>query len=168
MKTSLRLLAIMLLSLSLSSCVSETSSSIASSVPNVSSSERVPSSALSSSAKPSVHASSSSEKSSSEKPLPSSSAAVYYTVSIYQSYYIEKEGRYGNPRFDTSVTREEGEYIFNTVEEMQELEMLCCPSSPHSGGLYATAGFYIDQECTKQIPFGVKVDSDMRIYYYCF
>ena len=168
MKTSLRLLAIMLLSLSLSSCVSETSSSIASSVPNVSSSERVPSSALSSSAKPSVHASSSSEKSSSEKPLPSSSAAVYYTVSIYQSYYIEKEGRYGNPRFDTSVTREEGEYIFNTVEEMQELEMLCCPFSPHSGGLYATAGVYIDQECTKQIPFGVKVDSDMRIYYYCF
>ena len=167
MKASLRLLAILGLSLSLSSCVGETSSSIASSVPNVSSSERVPSSALSSSAKPSVHASSSSEKSSSEKPLPSSSAAVYYTVSIYQSYYIEKEGRYGNPRFDTSVTREEGEYIFNTVEEMQELEMLCCPFSPHSGGLYATAGFYIDQECTKQIPFGVKVDSDMRIYYYC-
>ena len=100
--------------------------------------------------------------------MPSSSATVYYTVSIYQSYYIEKEGRYGNPRFDTSVTREEGEYIFNTVEEMQELEMLCCPFSPHSGGLYATAGFYIDQECTKQIPFGVKVDSDMRIYYYCF
>ena len=161
-------LTVAALGLVLSSCVGETSSSIASSVPNVSSSERVPSSALSSSAKPSVHASSSSEKSSSEKPLPSSSAAVYYTVSIYQSYYIEKEGRYGNPRFDTSVTREEGEYIFNTVEEMQELEMLCCPFSPHSGGLYATAGFYIDQECTKQIPFGVKVDSDMRIYYYCF
>ena len=100
--------------------------------------------------------------------MPSSSAAVYYTVSIYQSYYIEKDGRYGNPRFDTSVTREEGEYIFNTVEEMQELEMLCCPYFPHSGGLYAPAGFYIDQECTKQIPFGVEVDSDMRIYYYCW
>lgn len=167
MRNSLGLFAVCL-ALCLTSCVGETSSSIASSVPNVSSSERVPSSALSSSAKPSVQASSSSEKSSSEKPLPSSSAAVYYTVSIYQSYYIEKEGRYGNPRFDTSVTREEGEYIFNTVEEMQELEMLCCPFSPHSGGLYAPAGFYIDQECTKQIPFGVKVDSDMRIYYYCW
>lgn len=172
MRNSLGLFAVCL-ALCLTSCVGETSSSIASSVPNVSSSERVPSSALSSSAKPSVQASSSAEKSSSEKPssekpLPSSSAAVYYTISIYQSYYIEKEGRYGNPRFDTSVTREEGEYIFNTVEEMQELEMLCCPFSPHSGGLYAQAGFYIDQECTKQIPFGVKVNSDMRIYYYCW
>ena len=173
MKTSLRLLAILGLSLSLSSCVGETSSSIASSVPNVSSSERVLSSALSSSAKPSVPAGSSAEESSSEKPssdkpLPSSSAAVYYTVSIYQSYYIEKEGRYGNPRFDTSVTRKAGEYIYNSAEEKHELEMLCCPFSPHSGGLYISNGFYIDQECTKLLAYGVKVDSDMRIYYYCF
>jgi len=167
MKTSLRLLAIMLLSLSLSSCVGGTlpsslvssrqeTSSLLSSSPAVSSSERA------------APSSSKAASSSSTKQEPSNSTAIHYTVSIYQSYYIEKEGRYGNPRFDTSVTREEGEYIFNTVEEMQELEMLCCPFFPHSGGLYAPAGFYIDQECTKQIPFGVKVDSDMRIYYYCF
>ena len=168
MRNSLGLFVVCL-AMCLSSCVGEApSSSMPFSAPEVGSSERIPSSAAASSAKPSVQASSSSEKSSSEKPSPSSSAAVYYTVSIYQSYYIEKERRYGNPRFDTSVTREEGEYIFNTVEEMQELEMLCCPFFPHSGGLYALAGFYIDQECTKQIPFGVKVDSDLRIYYYCF
>nr|MCR5092148.1 hypothetical protein [Bacilli bacterium] len=89
-------------------------------------------------------------------------------VSIYQSYYIEKEGRYGNPRFDTSVTREAGESIYNSAEEKHELEMLCCPSSPHSGGLYISNGFYIDQECTKLLAYGVKVDSDLRIYYYCF
>ena len=143
---------------------------MSSSAPEVGSTPQVSSSAVASSAKPSVPAGpsaeeSSSEKPSSDKPSPSSSAAVYYTVSIYQSYYIEKEGRYGNPRFDTSVTREAGESIYNTIDEKHELEYICYETIPAGDVL---AGFFFDQECAKQIPYGLKVDSDMSIYYYCF
>lgn len=170
MRNSLGLFAVCL-ALCLTSCVGETSSSIASSVPNVSSSERVPSSALSSSAKPSVQASSSTEKSSSEKqssekPSPSSSAAVYYTVSIYQSYYIEKEGRYGNPRFDTSVTREAGHALHKDIEERHTLFESCHPDYRGMGEIYMMNGFYFQQECEKIISYAFVVDGDLSIYYY--
>jgi len=167
-------LTVAALGLVLSSCVGKVSSSVASSVPEVNSSEQVPSSTLSSSAKPSVQVSSSTEKSSSKKtsskkPLPSSSTAVHYTVSIYQSYYIEEKGEYGNPRFDTSVTREAGEPLYKNVKEIQALEECLDPEYYSTGGsgLYELIGFFLNEKCTIAISYNQIVNSDMDVFYYC-
>lgn len=104
---------------------------------------------------------------SSEKSKSSSSSTVYYTVSIYQSYYIEEEKAYGNPRFDIEVTREANEYLYNSMEEIQSLELLCRPIYPRNS-LHIIDGFYSDRECTKIIPYGVKVNSNLEIFYYCW
>ncbi len=169
MRNSLGLFAVCL-ALCLTSCVGETSSSVASSVPNVSSSERFPSSALPSSAKPSVQASSSTEKSSSEKPLPSSSATIYYTVSIYQSYYIEEKGEYGNPRFDTSVTREAGQPLYKNIKESHDLSGLCRPIyHPNGGdGAYGMDCFFLDKACKKYVTSDFVINENLSIYYYCY
>lgn len=158
------------LALALSACAGKASSSpMPSSAPEASSTPQVPSSALSSSAKPSVQASSSTEKSSSEKPLLSSSAAVHYTVSIYQSYYIEEKGEYGNPRFDTSVTREAGQPLYKNVKEIQALEECLGPEyySIGGSGLYELIGFFLNDKCTISIGYSQIVNSDMDVFYYC-
>ena len=168
MKASLRLLAILGLSLSLSSCVGgslpsslvssrQETSSLLSSSPAVSSSERA------------APSSSKAVSSSSAKQEPSSSTAVHYTVSIYQSYYIEKEGRYGNPRFDTSVTREAGEPLYKNVKEIQALEECLNPEyySIGGSGLYELIGFFLNDKCTVAIGYNQIVNSDMDVFYYC-
>ncbi|MCR5092303.1 MAG: hypothetical protein K6B51_06375 [Bacilli bacterium] len=160
-------LTVAALGLVLSSCVGKVSSSVASSAPEVNSSEQVPSSTLSSSAKPSVQASSSTEKSSSEKPSPSSSTAVHYTVSIYQSYYIEEKGEYGNPRFDTSVMREEGQFLFKDTKEEHDLRRICRPDYRGLGQIYFMFAFYKNEKCRERIIDGFAVDADLSIYYYC-
>lgn len=166
MKTSLRLLAIMLLSLSLSSCVGRTfpsslvsngqeTSSLLSSSSAVSSSERA------------APSSSKAASNSSTKQEPSSSTAVHYTVSIYQSYYIEEKGEYGNPRFDTSVTREEGQFLFKDTKEEHDLRGICRPDYRGLGQIYFMFAFYKNEKCRERIIDGFAVDADLSIYYYC-
>lgn len=166
MKASLRLLAIFGLTLSLSSCVGGTlpsslvssgqeTSSLLSSSPAVSSSERA------------APSSSKAASSSSAKQEPSSSTAVHYTVSIYQSYYIEEKGEYGNPRFDTSVTREEGQFLFKDTKEEHDLRGICRPDYRGLGQIYFMFAFYKNKKCRERIIDGFAVDADLSIYYYC-
>ena len=166
MKASLRLLAILGLSLSLSSCVGgplpsslvssrQETSSLLSSSPAVSSSEAA------------VPSSSKAASSSSTKQEPSSSTAVHYTVSIYQSYYIEGKGEYGNPRFDTSVTREEGQFLFKDTKEEHDLRGICRPDYRGLGQIYFMFAFYKNEKCRERIIDGFAVDADLSIYYYC-
>ena len=106
--------------------------------------------------------------SSSSEPAPSSSAVVYHTVSIYQSYYIREKGCYGDPRFDTSVKREDGQVLYKDAKEQNALFAVCGPTLHHIiGGWYEMNGFYKDEWCTDYISWAVVVKADLSIYYYC-
>ena len=124
------------------------------------------SSSAESSEKESIAFGSSSE--SSAKPESSSPTAVYYTVSIYQSYYIEEERSYGNPRLDTSVIYEAGQMLFSSVEEKNALADRLRPVFHPTGGTYVVDYFYPDEECTKRIPNGLVIEADLRIFYRCY
>lgn len=170
MKMRYGLLAIGCLSLFLSSCAdNQVESAPSSSRYQWSSTIRsLPSSSSSaeSSGKESIAFGSSSE--SSAKLESSSSTTVYYTVSIYQSYYIEKEGRYGNPRFDTSVIYEAGQILFSSVDEKNALADRLRPVFHPTGGTYVVDYFYPDTECSKRIPYGLVIEDDLSIYYRCY
>ena len=106
---------------------------------------------------------------SSAAPEPSSSSVVYCTVSIYQSYYIENEGRYGNPRFDTSVVYEAGTLLYSNFDERSDLMEKCRDDYRPIGGdgAYGFHAFFYDKECTRYIGYDCYINSDFRIYYYC-
>ena len=101
--------------------------------------------------------------------MPSSSAAVYYTVSIYQSYYIEKEGRYGNPRFDTSVTREAGQPLYANISEKHDLIDLCTEVFHPAGGdgIFDFHAFFEDETRRNAIGYKYYITFDISIFYYC-
>ena len=169
MKASLRLLVISGLALYLFSCTGE----VASSTPTSNGSEPFSSSLRTSSAPLPYESSdktSSTQKTSldSSEPGASSTVAVYYTVSIYQSNYIEEDGRYGNPRFDTSVIYEAGQILFSSVEEKNALADRLRPVFHPTGGTYVVDYFYPDEECTKRIPNGLVIEADLRIFYRCY
>ena len=170
MKMPYGLLAVACLSLSLSSCADNQAESVPSSsvyqwslpigdLP-------LSSPSVESSGKESTAFGPSSE--SSAAPEPSSSSAVYCTVSIYQSYFIEEERTYGNPRFDTSVTYEAGQILFSSVEEKNALADRLRPVFHPTGGTYVVDYFYPDEECTKRIPNGLVIEADLRIFYRCY
>jgi hypothetical protein len=170
MKASLRLLVISGLALYLFSCTGE----VASSTPTSNGSEPFSSSLRTPSAPLPYESSdkaSSTKKTSldSSEPGASSSVAVYYTVSIYQSYYIENEGRYGNPRFDTSVVYEAGTLLYSNFDERSDLMEKCCDDYRPIGGdgAYGFHAFFYDKECTRYIGYDCYINSDFRIYYYC-
>ena len=107
--------------------------------------------------------------SSSTKQEPSSSTAVHYTVSIYQSYYIEEKGEYGNPRFDTSVTREAGQPLYANISEKHDLMDLCTEVFRPTGGdgIYDFRAFFEDKRCRTAIGYKYYITSDVSIFYYC-
>ncbi len=169
MKTSLRLLVISGLALYLFSCTGE----VASSTPTSNGSEPFSSSLRTSSAPLPYESSdkaSSTKKTSldSSEPGASSTVAVYYTVSIYQSYYIEDKKSYGNPRFDTSVTREAGQLLCKDIKESHDLEGLCRPDYHALGQFYLMSAFYADEKCSVCISADFVVNADISIYYYCY
>ena len=170
MKMRYGLLAIGCLGLSLSSCVdNQIESALSSSTYRRSSTiGSLPSSSSSaeSSGKESMALGSSYE--SSAKPESSGSQTIYYTVSIYQSYYIEDERSYGNPRFDTSVTREAGQLLCKDIKESHDLEGLCRPDYHALGQFYLMSAFYIDEKCSKCVSADFVVNADISIYYYCY
>ena len=171
MKMPYGLLAVACLSLSLSSCADNQAESVPSSsvyqwslpigdLP-------LSSPSVESSGKESTAFGPSSE--SSAAPEPSSSSAVYCTVSIYQSYFIEEERTYGNPRFDTSVTYEAGTLLYSNFDERSDLMEKCRDDYRPIGGdgAYGFHAFFYDKECTRYIGYDCYINSDFRIYYYC-
>ena len=108
-------------------------------------------------------------------PLPSSKPAssssldgkIYHTVSIFQSYYVEEDGAYGNPRFDFSVKIEEGKPLYANSNEHDALTRQCNEIYHPNGGYYLCVGFYSDVTCTSYITSYMLVESDMNAYYYC-
>ena len=163
------LLALACLSLSLSSCADNR----AESAPSSSGYQRslpigdLPSSSSSAESQMGSSTAVAPSSESSATTEPSSSSVVYYTVSIYQSYYIENEGRYGNPRFDTSVTREAGQPLFKDIKGENDLRGMCRPVFNAISGMYYLNAFYQDEGCETHISKNFIVDSAMSIYYYC-
>ena len=143
MKMPYGLLAVACLGLSLSSCADNQ----AESVPSSSGYQwslpigDLPSSSSSAESRRGTSTAIAPSSESSAAPEPSSSSAVYCTVSIYQSYFIEEERTYGNPRFDTSVTYEAGHVLFETREESHALLNRCRPVYSPSGGVYIESFF---------------------------
>ena len=98
----------------------------------------------------------------------SSDDKVYYTVSIYQSYlpYADLYYRTGT-RFDTSIKVEAGKPLYTTTEEGREFYRTNMhPVYDARGGAYFVAYLFYDEECTKQLGFGVPIESDSTFYYY--
>lgn len=113
-----------------------------------------------------------SSKSSYERnPFSIKNSSDYYTVSIYQSYYIKRgdDGQpvYGNPRYDYSISVEANQRLYSTMDELNELLDSCNESYHANGGAYGVYGFYFDETCQRSIGSTFKVTSDMRAYYYC-
>ena len=94
-----------------------------------------------------------------------------YRVSIYQSFYLPKEDKYGDPRYDTKVMFEEFAPFYKDVDAFHELESQCHPSGEfnysHPGGAFIMMAFYYDVTCKREIMYGDPVTSNTSIYYYC-
>lgn len=101
-------------------------------------------------------------------PFKISSQSDYYTVSIYQVYWVSSKETYANPRFDFSVTVEAGHPLYSTVDEHHALLNQCNVVYNPSGGAYSVNGFYSDEAC-KHIINGsyYPINHDMNAYYYC-
>lgn len=170
MKMPFGLLALACLSLSLSSCADNR----AESVPSSSGYQwslpigDLPSSSSSAESRRGTSTAVAPSSESSAAPEPSSSSAVYCTVSIYQSYYIEDKKSYGNPRFDTSVTREAGQLLCKDIKESHDLEGLCRPDYHALGQFYLMSAFYADEKCSVCVSADFVVNADISIYYYCY
>ncbi len=94
-----------------------------------------------------------------------------YTVSIYQCFYLPKEDKYGDPRYDIKYKVEEFAPFFKDADALTELESRCHPSGefnyPHPGGVFIMMAFYYDVTCQREIGYGDPVTSNTSIYYYC-
>ena len=95
----------------------------------------------------------------------------HYTVSIYQCFYLPKEDKYGDPRYDTKYKVEEFAPFYKDADAFNELESQCHPSGefkyPHPGGVYMMIAFFYDVTCKREILYGDPVTSNTSIYYYC-
>ena len=157
---------VILIALSISSCNlneqgSESSSSASESL--------ILSSASESSESSSSDSSSATLPSSKDRPpFKISSQSDYYTVSIYQVYWVSSKETYANPRFDFSVTVEAGQPLYSTTDEHHALLNQCNVVYNPSGGAYSVNGFYSDEAC-KHIINGsyYPINHDMNAYYYC-
>ena len=170
MKMPFGLLALACLSLSLSSCADNQAESVPSSSVYQWSLPigDLPSSSSSAESRRGTSTAVAPSSESSAAPEPSSSSVVYCTVSIYQSYYIREKGCYGDPRFDTSVKREDGQVLYKDAKEQNALFAVCGPTLHHIiGGWYEMNGFYKDEWCTDYISWAFVVKADLSIYYYC-
>ena len=111
--------------------------------------------------------SSSRSKSSSSSAKSSSDSKTYYTVSVYQSYWISDKQTYGNPRFDFNTKVESGKPLYANVEEKNALEDRCNEVYYPNGEAYVLIGFYVDESCKKFVGTKLLIESDMNVYYHC-
>lgn len=101
-------------------------------------------------------------------PFKISSNSGYYTVSIYQCYWISGKEAYGNPRYDFSVTVEAGQPLYSTTDEYHALLERCDVIYNPNGGAYFVNGFYSDEVCTRFINGSYyPINRNMNAYYFC-
>ncbi len=105
----------------------------------------------------------------SSRPSPfQSQSTVYYTVTIYQCYWISDLESYGNPRRDFRVKVEAGQPLYSTVDERHALLDRCSIVYYPNGGAYSVNGFYSDEACTRFINYSYyPINHDMNAYYFC-
>lgn len=157
---------VILIALSLSSCNLNEQGSEASS----SASESLILSSASESSEPSSSDSSSATLRSSKErpPFKISSQSDYYTVSIYQVYWVSSKETYANPRFDFSVTVETGQPLYSNPDELNDLLSECNEIYNPNGGMYQIWGLYSDEACKHFISYSnYPINRDMNAYYYC-
>lgn len=161
--------SIMLIALSLSSCNLSEEGSETSSLPSESLALSSASSEAESSEATSSDSSSATQRSSKERPpFKISSRSVYYTVSIYQVYWVSSKETYANPRFDFSATVEAGQPLYSTVDEHHALLDQCDVVYNPNGGAYFVDGFYSDESCKHFINYSYyPINHDMNAYYFC-
>ena len=156
--------AIVLASCSFNEEGSESSSSVSES-PTLSSASSETASSESTSSDSSLATQSSSKE---RPPFKISSQSDYYTVSIYQVYWVSSKETYANPRFDFSVTVEAGQPLYSTVDERHALVGQCNEVYNPSGGAYFVDGFYSDEACKHFINYEYyPINRDMNAYYFC-
>ena len=145
-------------SIALSSVYSETESSTDASEANTSETSTSSSLSLSSKNLPP-----------SSRPSPfQSQSTVYYTVTIYQCYWISDLESYGNPRRDFRVKVEAGQPLYSTVDEHHALLDRCSIVYYPNGGAYFVDGFYSDESCKHFINYSYYlINRDMNAYYFC-
>ena len=94
-----------------------------------------------------------------------------YTVSIYQCFYLPKEDKYGDPKYDTRFKVEAFAPFYKDADAFTELKNQCHPSGEfnyhHPGGVFIMMAFYYDVTCQREIGYGDPVTSNTSIYYYC-
>ena len=97
---------------------------------------------------------------------------TYYTVSIYQCFYLPNKDKYGDPRYDIKVKYEMFAPFYEDADAFRELKSQCHPSGEfyysHPGGAYIMIGFYYDVTCKREIMYGDPVTANTSIYYYCY
>lgn len=97
---------------------------------------------------------------------------TYYTVSIYQSFYLPDKDKYGDPRYDIKYKVEAFAPFYKDVDAFRELKSQCHPSLEfnysHPGGAAVMVGFYYDVTCKREIMYGDPVTANTSIYYYCY
>ena len=160
---------VVLIALSLSSCNlseqwGESSSSVSESPTLSSASSEAESSETTSSDSSLATLPSSKER----PPFKISSQSDYYTVSIYQVYWVSSKETYANPRFDFSMTVEAGQPLYSTTDEYHALLERCDVIYNPNGGAYFVNGFYSDEACTRFINGSYyPINRDMNAYYFC-
>lgn len=97
----------------------------------------------------------------------SSAEKTFYTVSVYQCYYVQSSGTYGNPRFDFSLQAEANKPLYSGSNDVASLRTRCHPVYTPIGGTYTVNCFYSDEQCQRFISSMTMVISNMNIYYYC-
>lgn len=97
----------------------------------------------------------------------SSAEKTFYTVSVYQCYYVQSSGTYGNPRFDFSLQAEANKPLYSGSNDVASLRTRCHPVYTPIGGTYTVNCFYSDEQCMRFISSMTTVSSNMNIYYYC-
>lgn len=87
----------------------------------------------------------------------------FYTVTVYQSYYVNDRG-WGDPRFDCTIEYARGSVLKVDSDFARKIK----PKYQVKGdGYYHIGGLCFDPERTQELPYGYQVYSDLTVYYGC-
>ncbi|MCQ2800043.1 MAG: hypothetical protein MJ228_04745 [Bacilli bacterium] len=87
----------------------------------------------------------------------------FYTVTVYQSYYVNDRG-WGDPRFDCTIEYARGSVLKVDSDFARKIK----PKYQVKGdGYYHIERLCFDPERTQEVPRGYQVYSDVTVYYGC-